>query len=201
MTRRGRLVAVLVTVLAGAFGVIAATQTWITVVLDDGSGQALAVAGEAAIPVLAPLSLAVLALGAALTVVGLVLRYIFGVLTVAIAVTLMLLTVPIVTGPTTMHVASTVTAATGISGEAAIAQLIGAMSTAAWPALTLLAWTLLLGGGILTLVTAHRWGGGGRRFQTETTASNAASTASASGRPHDAIDDWDDLSRGDDPTS
>ena len=40
-------------------------------------------AGAAALPVLAPLSLAVLALGGALSIVGLVLRYVFGALTVA----------------------------------------------------------------------------------------------------------------------
>lgn len=201
MSRRGRLLAVLVAVAIGAFGVISSTQTWLTVVLDDGSDQALSVAGDAALPVLAPLSLAVLALGGALAVVGLVLRYVFGALTVAIAATLAALTWPIVTGPAATHVASSVTEATGITGEAAVGQLVASITITPWPGVTCAAWILLLGSGILTLVTAHRWTGGGRRFQTESAAANSVGETAGSSRPHDAIDDWDDLSRGDDPTS
>jgi hypothetical protein len=200
MTRRGRLLAVLVAVAVGSFGVISSTQTWLTVVLDDGSEQALSVAGDAALPVLAPLSLAVLALGGALAVAGLVLRYVFGALTVAIAATLASLTFPIVTAPGTTHVASSVTAATGISGEAAVGQLIASITTTPWPAVTFAAWILLLGSGLLTLVTAHRWARGGRRFQTDSAAPNSVAAPAGSARPHDAIDDWDDLSRGEDPT-
>ncbi|WP_404432805.1 Trp biosynthesis-associated membrane protein [Microbacterium lacus] len=200
MNRRGRLLAVLVAVAVGSFGVISSTQTWLTVVLDDGSAQALSVAGDAALPVLAPLSLAVLALGGALAVVGPVLRYVFGALTVAIAATLAALTWPIVTGPGATHVASSVTEATGITGEAAVGQLIASITTTPWPAVTLAAWVLLLGSGVLTFVTAHRWAGGGRRFRTESATPNSVASPAGSSRPHDAIDDWDDLSRGDDPT-
>ncbi len=200
MNRRGRLLAVLVAVAVGAFGVISSTQTWLTVVLDDGSDQALSVAGDAALPVLAPLSLAVLALGGALAVAGLVLRYVFGAVTVAIAATLAWLTWPIVTDPGTTHVASSVTEATGITGEVAVGQLVASITTTPWPAITFAAWVLLLLSGIVTLVSAHRWAGGGRRFQTESTAPNSVAASAGSSRPHDAVDDWDDLSRGDDPT-
>src|SRR6478609_1183955 len=84
MTARARLLCVAAIVLAGAIGVISSTQTWLVVTLA-GAEHELTVPGAAAVPVLAPLSLAVLALGGALSIVGLVLRYIFGVLTVAIA--------------------------------------------------------------------------------------------------------------------
>ncbi len=62
--RRARSTAVLAMLAAGALGVIASTQTWIDVTLDDGAQQTLAVAGADALPVLTPLSLAALALGA-----------------------------------------------------------------------------------------------------------------------------------------
>ncbi len=41
--RRARSSAVLAMLLAGAIGVIASTQTWIDVTLDDGAQQTLAV--------------------------------------------------------------------------------------------------------------------------------------------------------------
>src|SRR6478736_8874164 len=93
--RRARLLSVVVIVLCGAIGVISSTQTWLTVELADGAHHTLEVPGASAVPVLAPLSLAVLALGAALSIVGLVLRYLFGGLTVAIAAVLAWLTVTV----------------------------------------------------------------------------------------------------------
>ena len=52
-------------------------------------------------------------------------------------------------------------------------------------------------GGIVTLVTAHAWRAGGRRYRRDTAREQIASGS----RPHDAIDSWDDLSHGDDPTA
>ena len=65
MTARARLLCVAAIVLAGAIGVISSTQTWLVVTLA-GAEHELTVPGAAAVPVLAPLSLAVLALGGAL---------------------------------------------------------------------------------------------------------------------------------------
>lgn len=200
MIRRARLLAVVGALAAGALGIISSTQTWLTVVLADGADQALAVPGAAAIPVLAPLSLAALALGGALSIVGRVLRYAFGVLAAAIAITLGVLTWQVAVDPAVSSVASTVTAATGISGDAALSELIASVTTTAWPAVTLVGWAALLGAGVLTLATAHRWQGSGRRYRTDVAAPAPAPGVGAS-RPHDAIDSWDDLSRGDDPTA
>jgi hypothetical protein len=54
---------------------------------------------------------------------------------------------------------------------------------------------LILLGGAFALATAHRWRSGGRRYQRERGHADSGS------RPHDAIDAWDDLSHGDDPTA
>ncbi|MCC4248765.1 MULTISPECIES: Trp biosynthesis-associated membrane protein [Microbacterium] len=194
--RRARSLAVVGMLLAGALGVIASTQTWIDVTLADGAQQTLAVPGSDAIPVLTPLSLAALALGAALSIVGPVLRYVLGVIALTIAATVgvgaaqILLTLPV------SATAATVTDATGISGVDAVGDLVASMALTPWPALTLLAQLILAAAAVFTLVTARRWrGSAGRKYRT------AADAPGDSSRPHDAIDSWDDLSRGDDPTA
>jgi hypothetical protein len=198
VSRRARLLAVVVTVACGALGVISSTQTWLSVVLDDGAGHALEVAGAAAIPVLAPLSLAVLALGAALSIVGLILRWVFGALSALIGATLAWVCAQAVFADPTSAVASTVTESTGIAGRAGVSDLIASITPTAWPAVTTAVWVVLVAAGAFTLATARTWTGAGRRYRTD----DAAQTAGPAGsRPHDAIDDWDDLSRGEDPTA
>lgn len=193
MIRRARLISVLGILIAGAVGVIASTQTWLDVALAAG-GAPLHVAGASAIPVLAPLCLAVLALGAALTIVGPVLRYVFGALSVSAAVALLLLSAPMAFDPPVGAVASEVTTATGIAGDA-VAGLVATITPTPWPAISLGLWAVLLASGALTLATAHAWRRGGRRYAAEQPAARSDPAA-----PLDAIDSWDDLSRGDDPT-
>ncbi|MFJ6652284.1 Trp biosynthesis-associated membrane protein [Microbacterium sp. NPDC091313] len=197
MRRRARLLAVLATLVAGVVGVIAATQTWVSVTLDDGAGQALEVPGSSALPVLTPLSLAVLALGAALSIVGVALRYVFAVLSAVIAVVLGWLAGTIAVAVPVTATASTVTAATGIAGLDGVADLIASASATPWPAVTAIAQLLLAAAAVLTLVTARSWRSGASRKYDAATPSGSPADAS---RPHDAIDSWDDLSRGDDPT-
>jgi uncharacterized membrane protein (TIGR02234 family) len=194
--RRARSTAVLAMLAAGALGVIASTQTWIDVTLDDGAQQTLAVSGADALPILTPLGLAALALGAALSIVGPVLRYAFGVLGALIAALVGVGTAQLLIGHPVAAAASTVTDATGISGTDAVASLITGFSLTPWPTITLLAQAVLLAASVFTLVTARRWATGvSRKYRTATEA------GADTGRPHDAIDSWDDLSRGEDPTT
>ena len=155
VTRRARLVAVVATLLCGAIGVVSSTPTWLVVVRGDSAGRTLAVPGAAAIPVLAPLSLAVLALGGALSIVGSVLRYAFGALTVVIAVLLTWATAQVALAAPVSAVSSTVTEATGITGESAVAGLLDSITSTAWPVVTLVVWILLIGAGVFTLATAR----------------------------------------------
>ncbi|MBT9607116.1 Trp biosynthesis-associated membrane protein [Microbacterium sp.] len=194
--RRARSLAVVGMLLAGALGVIASTQTWIDVTLADGAQQTLAVPGSDAVPVLTPLSLAALALGAALSIVGPVLRYVLGALALAIAGVVGVATAQVVLTLPVSATAATVTDATGISGVDAVADLVSSMSLTPWPVVTLLAQLLLAAAAVFTLVSARRWrGSADRKYRTATDAPADGS------RPHDAIDSWDDLSRGDDPTA
>lgn len=194
--RRPRSLAVVAMLLAGAIGVIGSTQTWIDVTLDDGAQQTLAVPGSDALPVLTPLSLAALALGAALSIAGPVVRYVFGAIGLAIAALTGFGAAQIVFATPVSATAATVTDATGISGVDAVGDLVAGLSLTPWPAVTLVAQIVLAAAAAFTLVTARRWGSNaGRKYRT-----TGDSTAEAS-RPHDAIDSWDDLSRGADPTA
>jgi len=211
VTRRARLLGVVVTVLCGALGVISSTQTWLTVELQDAAHHTLEVPGASAVPVLAPLSLAVLALGAALSIVGLVLRYVFGALAFFIGSVLLWLTARVVFEHPVSAVASVVTESTGIAGEASVAKLIASISATAWPTVTLVVWAVLIVAGVFVLATAHKWSRSGRRYRTDEGAKASSTPGSTErtgngSRPHDAagsraIDDWDDLSRGEDPTA
>ena len=196
MIRRARLLAVVATLAAGAVGVVSSTQTWLVVTLEGGGRPELVVPGAAAVPVLAPLSLAVLALGAALSIAGPVLRFVFGVLTVAIAAVLGFLSAQVAVATPVTAVASTVTGATGITGAEAVDALVAGVRATPWPALTVAASVVLLAAGVLVLATARRWGRSGRRYESDA----APGASAAASRPHDAIDSWDDLSRGTDPT-
>ena len=152
---------------------------------------------------LAPLSLAVLALGGALSIVGLVLRYAFGVLTVAIGVaSSRFLTWTDRVRPTPISaVASTVTDTTGITGSEAVDALVAEVRPTAWPALTFVARLLLLAAGVFILVTARSWTRTGRRYESDAATPVEAGADAPASRPYDAIDSWDDLSRGADPTA
>ena len=193
---RARTLAVLLILASGAIGVIASTQTWLAVSIEDGARDLLPVSGAAALPVLAPLSLTALALGAALAIAGTVLRYVFGALTVVIAVVLGLATGMIAFTAPVSAVVSAVTEATGIAGLEAVADLVTAISTTPWPPIILAACVVLLGAGVLILATAHRWPGAGRKYRTGAEASPQGEAS----RRTDAIDSWDELSRGQDPT-
>ncbi|WP_394289229.1 Trp biosynthesis-associated membrane protein [Microbacterium sp.] len=193
-TGRLRTVAVLAILAGGAVGIIGSTQTWLDVALRDGAQLSVVVPGASSLTVLAPLSLAALALGLALTIVGRALRYVFGVLALGLGIGLgtgsarVALTTPV------DAVMSTVTEATGISGLGPVGDIVRTITATPWPAVTAAASLLIVAGGVLTLATAHRWPGSGRKYRQD------GPTGASSSRPHDAIDSWDDLSRGADPT-
>lgn len=191
MRRRARLIAVLAILLGGALGVISSTQTWVVVTLDDGA--VLEVPGSVAVPVLTPLSLAALALGGALTLVGRALRWILGTVAVLLAIVLVWQPLMVLTTLPIGAVAATVTEATGISGVSAVADLVAVMVPTLWPAIGAVGGGAVGFGGAIVLTTAHQWTRTGRRYDT------SAGDTAAHG-PLDAVDSWDELSRGDDPT-
>lgn len=193
LARRGRSLTVSGFLLSGGIGIISSTQTWLTVTRAD-AGEDILVAGADAVALLAPLSLAVLAVGAALALVGTVLRYVFAALALLGGVLLLWWTAEIEFAAPVTAVARTVTETTGLAGVDTITEMISTITPTVWPMLALIGWGLLVVTAIFALVSAHRWKRGGRRFRTD------ATTGTSHDGPVDAVDSWDELSRGTDPT-
>jgi len=193
MLRRARMLAVLGFLIAGGIGIISSTQTWITVHRAD-TGQPLLVAGADALALLAPLSLAVLALGAAMSIAGRALRYVFAALGGAGAIVLLLGTLPILFDTPLASVAPALTEATGLSGESALASIADGLEPTWWVTTAVVAWIVLLLASVFVLATAHRWTAGGRRYEQPSAAHHEHVG------PLDPIDSWDELSHGTDPT-
>ena len=97
------------------------------------------------------------------------------------------------------------TDATGVSGSAPDGRARGTPSPRPpWPAVAIVGGVLLVLAGIAVLVTGTRWPASSRRYRAARLADaddvaghDAGGERAASDR---AIDDWDELSRGDDPT-
>jgi len=190
LARRAKSTSLLLILLAGGIGILSSTQTWLTVTRADG-GESLEVAGNAALPVLAPLSLTALALCAAIALVGPVLRRVFAAIAVAVGALLLVLTARILFQHPLDAVSPALTKATGLAGDTALKAIVDGIVVTAWPWAALLGWILLLFGGGLALVTAGQWRSGGRRYRTAPAPND---------RPVDAVESWDELSRGTDPT-
>jgi hypothetical protein len=87
-----------------------------------------------------------------------------------------------------------VTDATGIAGASSVASIVDSTSLTAWPALTLAFGVLIALMGIGILVTARAWPRSSKKY------SAVRMEPVASDEMPDAVDSWDELSRGDDPT-
>ncbi|WEF22635.1 Trp biosynthesis-associated membrane protein [Microbacterium maritypicum] len=190
--QRGRSLSVSGFLLAGAVGIISSTQTWLTVERAD-AGEAILVPGASALVLLAPLSLAVLALGAVLSISGKVVRLVFGVLAGATALFLGWSTLQLLLAEPFDAVAATVTEVTGLAGGDAVREVVVSIVPSAWPFIALVGWALLLLASVVVLMTWRGWKVGGRRYRTD-------HVEVAHDGPVDAVDSWDELSRGTDPT-
>jgi len=188
--RRGRTLSVLLLLGGGAVLLVGSTQTWMTAQLADAD---LPVPGAAASPVLQPLALAVLALALVLALSGPVLRYVLGVVATILGVAILASIAGTAFSPSVAAVSSTVTEHTGLAGDEAVSGLVRAIVPTAWPIASVLAAVAIVIGGAAVLATARHWRRAGRRYETPTAAPHDG--------PLDAIESWDDLSHGQDPTS
>lgn len=202
--RRVKLALILGVLLASGIALLSWTQVWILAdVATSGSAREhLEVTGSTASPALTALALAGLALGGALTIAGPVIRVVLGLLAILLGVSVFLGAFLAVSDPAGASAAA-VTAATGISGKESIDVAVIDPTVTAWPFVALAAAVLMALVGVAIVVTARRWPGPTTRYQAvrleparPTDADDAAEAA-----PRDAVDDWDELSRGDDPTT
>lgn len=208
---RMKLPAIVLTILGAGLGLLAWSQTWFDLVLASGAGahvtaEVIAVPGSVASPAIAALSLAGLALAAALALAGPGIRVVLGVLEVLLGGCLVL-AAALSLGDPVGAVSPSVTEATGVAGREPTAELVGTAVATAWPIVAIVAGVLVVAAGLLVLVTGMRWPVSTRRYRSglEPVDGDGAEPGATSGTPERAasdraIDDWDELSRGDDPT-
>jgi uncharacterized membrane protein (TIGR02234 family) len=202
---RMKLPVIIVSVVGSGLVLLSWSQTWFQLELTDaaahGTGEALAVPGGIASPALAALALAGLALVAALAIAGPGIRLVLGILEVVLGGCI-LLAGSLSLGNPVAAVSPAVTDATGVSGSAPTAELVAAADATAWPAIALVGGGLVVLAGIAVLVTGMRWPASARRYRGARLAgADGVDVGDAERAASDrAIDDWDDLSRGDDPT-
>jgi uncharacterized membrane protein (TIGR02234 family) len=203
---RMKLPIIVATIVGAGLALLSWSQTWFELRLADvvaqGSGDAIAVPGSVASPALAALGLAGLALVAALAIAGPGIRIILGVLEVVLGACV-LLAAGVSLGDAVAAVAPAVTDATGVSGSGPTAELVADVAATAWPAVAVAGGVLLIVAGVAVLVTGNRWPSSARRYRAarlDEADESASSSTGARATSDRSIDDWDDLSRGDDPT-
>ena len=185
--RRLKLVLLLGGLALSGLSVLAWTQSWFLVTLTDG--PALSVGGDVGAPALATLALTCLVLNAALSIAGPVFRVILGSLEALLGVTVVLSGVLALADPVKAATAS-ISDATGVAGSHAVAALVASVSITAWPWVATVAGALLVLLGGVVVGSASRWPGSGRKYSAVRIAAEDGS----------AVDDWDSLSEGNDPT-
>ncbi|HZK59750.1 MAG TPA: Trp biosynthesis-associated membrane protein [Cryobacterium sp.] len=200
--RRLKLTLILGVLLASGLALLAWTQVWINAdVATLGAVQRhLPVPGSTASPALTALALAGLALGGALTIAGPVIRVVLGLLEVLLGVSVFLAAFAAVSDPAAAS-AGAVTKATGIAGEKSIELGVIDPAVTPWPFVALAAAVVMFALGIAIVATARRWPGQTSRYQAVRLEPAGPAAAGPEETPRDAVDDWDELSRGDDPTS
>lgn len=185
---RIKLVLLLGGLALGALVFLSWTQTWFAVTLNDG--LPLQVGGDVAAPALSTLALTCLVLNGALAIAGPFFRVVLGVLESALGGTIVLSAVLAIADPAGAA-SPVISDATGIAGAESTAGLVAVISVLAWPWVSAIGGLLLVLLGVAVVATARRWPGAGRKY-------NAVRLEPTGERS--AVDDWDALSSGGDPT-
>lgn len=207
--RRLKLAVILLVLASSALALLAWSQTWISAgVLQSGTAtKTLEVTGSTAAPGLTALALAGLALAGALSIAGPVIRIVLGLLEILVGFSVGL-SAALAIGDPAAASAALVTAATGIAGKDSVTDGVVASVSTPWPYLALVAGILMSAAGVLIWATARRWPRPGARYQSvrfeaaDAAAPTGQTPAVSSADPSsDAVDDWDGLTRGEDPTT
>ena len=185
--RRPKSLLLSLVALAGLALLLAWSQDWFVVEI---AGTAHPVGGDVAAGAIAALALTALAVVAALALSGPVFRVILGALTVLVGGSVVLVTVFVLAEPI-LAVAPALSEQSGISGLASLTELVDAIEPTAWPSVAAAVGVVLALAGVAVIATSARWPRSGRRFAREPVQSVAGGSA---------IDEWDALSHGDDPT-
>jgi uncharacterized membrane protein (TIGR02234 family) len=191
--RRRRTVVVLALVLGAsllALGALPWVRATVRTVIDV---REIAVSGATATPAL---TAAALVVGAAAVTIGIGRRVgaaVGGVALLGAAV----LAGTAVAGVLGNPAAPALAAAAELSG---VPQLAGEVHVTAWPWVALVVAACLALLGIVALVAGGRWQAAGRRFERPGAPSARSASSEASDARTRAMDDWDALGRGEDPS-
>ncbi|WP_085367715.1 Trp biosynthesis-associated membrane protein [Leifsonia sp. NCR5] len=234
VSRRAKYLTLLALVVGSGLALLASTQTWFTVHLTDVAEHTatLAVPGSAAAPALTALSLAGLALAAALAIAGPAFRIVLALLGLLLGASVLISSISALADALRASTA-TITMATGVAGSASIARLVDTVAAEFWPGVAVAGGVVLVLASAAVVVTNRLWPGSSRKYQTRfededgttllldhdaevedaeaaaTVSDDAEARAAADGETPSgaaaidkdtAIDSWDDLSRGEDPT-
>ena len=190
--RKSFLVMIIALMALAVFGTT--TQTWMSVHLDPAQlGQAvknqdgLPVQGSKGATAVTALALVALAGGLAASIAGRIARWIITAIIVTASAGIVAAALTVIADPLAASQGA-IAAATGIAGSNV------QVSVTAFPALAVVAGTLLGLTGLLIIPASRYW-----KARTRFDAAAAGTNPEASG-PADEIDSWDRLSKGDDPT-
>jgi uncharacterized membrane protein (TIGR02234 family) len=178
-------------VLGALLGLWTATRTWITVDVESGTVQVpqIIVDGSTAAASVTAVCVAVLAGALALLIAGKIARYAIGVITILAGASVIASGISALANPQAAA-ASAVAEATGLTMSA------GEYAVSAWPAVTVVAGALIVLQGLLVLVISGRWKKSSKYDRTVSTAGQPPADAQSRG-----ISDWEQLSKGEDPTT
>lgn len=221
--RRAKYSTMLLLVVGSVLALLAATQPWFTIRLTDTANHSstVSVAGSVAAPALTALALAGLALTAALAIAGPVFRIVLALLGLLLGVSVLISAITALSDAVRAS-ASAITTATGVAGDTSIHHLVHSVDTAFWPWLAIAGGLLIVLASAAVVVFSRLWPGPSRKYQTrfagedgrpaEEVVAEATDPAPAAEPAVDtpegpatldrdtAIDSWDELTRGDDPT-
>jgi hypothetical protein len=205
--RVGRTAAVAVLVVLGGALLATSAAPWLLVPVSTAIAEAtVSVPGSAAVPAVPASALVVLAGGLAVAIAGRVARVVAAVVVAGAGLLAAVAAVRFVADPAAAALAASAEA-TGLR------ELAGAPSVTPWPVVTAGLGGLAALAAVTVALGSRRWasGAGGRRFERAAPDGGASSgetaragSAGTEAEPADvrtrAMDDWDALSRGEDPT-
>ncbi|KAB1644090.1 Trp biosynthesis-associated membrane protein [Gulosibacter chungangensis] len=197
--KRLKQLAILAILLAAGLAMLTLTQPWAALGLhtQEFERDFTHSGGDAGTAIMG-FGIAALAAAGALAIAGRFFRYVIGTLTFVLGVGITV-AASIGIGDPAAGFGAEVRQFSGITDDAGVREIIaqGAISTSAWPLVALIAGILLSLAAVWTIITAHRWPQGSRKF-------NRTRFESVSEHPeieeNDRISQWDALSAGDDPT-
>ena len=126
-----------------------------------------------------------------MSIASLIFRIIFAVLQFLIGLAIVISAWLAISSPIAAS-ASAISTATGVGGESSIADLVSRTDQTAWPWLTVVFGVLVALGALLIASTARFWSSSSRKYQQV--------RFEPASEHHNAVDDWDALTGGSDPT-